>query len=309
MHIPDGFLSVLVSIILWIISIIAIGYALRRVGKDLGERQVPLMGVLAAAIFAGQMLNFTVAGGTSGHLLGAALATILLGPWAAIIVMTTVVSIQALIFQDGGLLALGANIFNMAVIGVSVSYFAYTSQKKLIGEQKWGVFVSGFVTAWLSIFIASLAAGLELAASGTSPANIAVPAMGGIHALIGIGEGLITVGALTFIYAARRDLLQAGQIAPAGGKAIWVVGLGIAILLTIFSPLASAHPDGLEWVAEQKGFLDVAQGPLFEIIPDYVFPGITNEAFATILAGIIGTLIVFGVALGVAYMRRTQKVS
>jgi len=309
MHIPDGFLSVLVSIILWIISIIAIGYALRRVGQDLGERQVPLMGVLAAAIFAGQMLNFTVAGGTSGHLLGAALATILLGPWAAIIVMTTVVSIQALIFQDGGLLALGANIFNMAVIGVSVSYFAYTSLKKFIGEQKWGVFVSGFVTAWLSIFIASLAAGLELAASGTSPANIAVPAMGGIHALIGIGEGLITIGALAFIYAARRDLLQVGQAAPAGGKAIWVVGLGIAILLTVFSPLASAHPDGLEWVAEQKGFLDVAQGPLFEIIPDYVFPGITNEAFATILAGIAGTLIVFGVALGVAYTRRTQKTS
>jgi cobalt/nickel transport system permease protein len=309
MHIPDGFLSVLVSIILWIISIVAIGYALRRVGKDLGERQVPLMGVLAAAIFAGQMLNFTVAGGTSGHLLGAALATILLGPWAAIIVMTTVVSIQALIFQDGGLLALGANIFNMAVIGVSVSYFAYTSLKKLIGEQKWGVLVSGFVTAWLSIFIASLAAGLELAASGTSPANIAVPAMGGIHALIGIGEGLITIGALAFIYSARRDLLQVGQTAPAGGKAIWVVGLGIAILLTVFSPLASAHPDGLEWVAEQKGFLDVAQGPLFEIIPDYVFPGITNEAFATILAGIIGTLIVFGVALGVAYTRRTQKAS
>ena len=307
MHIPDGFLSVIVSIILWAISIGVIGYALRRVGQDLGERQVPLMGVLAAAIFAGQMLNFSVAGGTSGHLLGATLATILLGPWAAIIVMTTVVSIQALIFQDGGLLALGANIFNMAVIGVSVSYFAYTSLKKIIGKQKWGVFVSGFVTAWLSIFIASLAAALELAASGTSPANIAVPAMGGIHALIGIGEGLITVGALAFIYAARRDLIQEGAAAPAGGKAIWVVGLGVAILLAIFSPLASAHPDGLEWVAEQKGFLDAAQGPLFEVIPDYVFPGITNEAFATILAGIIGVVIVFGVALGVAYMRRSQK--
>jgi cobalt/nickel transport system permease protein len=307
MHIPDGFLSVLVSIVLWAISIGVIGYALRRVGQDLGERQVPLMGVLAAAIFAGQMLNFSVAGGTSGHLLGATLATILLGPWAAIIVMTTVVGIQALIFQDGGLLALGANIFNMAVIGVSVSYFAYTSLKKIMGEQKWGVFVSGFVTAWLSIFIASLAAALELAASGTSPANIAVPAMSGIHALIGIGEGLITVGALVFIYAARRDLIQEGAAAPAGGKAIWVVGLGVAILLAIFSPLASAHPDGLEWVAEQKGFLDAAQGPLFEIIPDYVFPGITNEAFATILAGIIGSLIVFGVALGVAYMRRSQK--
>jgi len=309
MHIPDGFLSVLVSIILWIISIIAIGYALRRVGQDLGERQVPLMGVLAAAIFAGQMLNFTVAGGTSGHLMGAALATILLGPWAAIIVMTTVVGIQALVFQDGGLLALGANIFNMGIIGVAVSYFTYTTIKKLFGEQRWVLFVNGFVSAWLSIFIASLAAALELAASGTSPANISVPAMGGIHALIGIGEGLITVGALAFIYTARRDILESGKTAPAGGRVVWVVGLGIALLLAVFSPLASAHPDGLEWVAEQKGFLDVAQGPLYEIIPDYVFPGITNEAFATIIAGIIGSLIVFGVALGVAYMRRAQKAS
>lgn len=307
MHIPDGFLSVLVSVVLWGLSIIAIGYSLRRVGQDLGERQVPLMGVLAAAIFAGQMLNFTVVGGTSGHLMGAAIATILLGPWAAILVMTTVVGIQALVFQDGGLLALGANIFNMGVIGVAVSYFSYTTLKKLLGEQKWTLFVNGFVTAWLSIFIASLAAALELSASGTSPANISVPAMAGIHALIGIGEGLITVGALAFIYTARRDILESGKTAPAGGTVVWAVGLGIAILLAVFSPLASAHPDGLEWVAEQKGFLDVAQGPLYEIIPDYVFPGITNEAFATIVAGIVGSLIVFGVAFGVAYARRSQK--
>jgi cobalt/nickel transport system permease protein len=131
MHVPDGFLSTFVAIILWLISAAAIAYALRWVGKDLGERQVPLMGVLAAAIFAGQMLNFSVIGGTSGHLLGAALATILLGPWSAVIILTSVVSIQALIFQDGGLLALGANLFNMAVVGVTVSYFVYTSVQKL----------------------------------------------------------------------------------------------------------------------------------------------------------------------------------
>src|SRR4030065_17514 len=118
MHIPHGFLSVLVSIVLWLAAIAVVGYALKRAGKELGERQVPMMGVLAACIFAGQMLNFTVAGGTSGHLMGAAIAPILLGPWAAVLVMTTVVSIQALIFQDGGLVVLGANLFNMAVVGV-----------------------------------------------------------------------------------------------------------------------------------------------------------------------------------------------
>jgi cobalt/nickel transport system permease protein len=280
---------------------------LRRVGKDLGERQVPLMGVLAAAIFAGQMLNFSVTGGTSGHLLGAALVTILLGPWAAVIVLTTVVSIQALIFQDGGLLAMGANLFNMAIVGVAVSYFVYTSVQKLARGKSWGVFVGGAAAAWLSIVTASLACALELAISGTSPANISVPAMGGIHMLIGLGEAGITVGALAFLYASRRDLLHIGEAAPKGSKAIWVGGLVIAGLLAVLSPLASSHPDGLEWVAEQKGFLDAARAPLYNIIPDYVFPGISNSVLATILAGIIGVLLVFFVALGVAYMRRRKK--
>jgi cobalt/nickel transport system permease protein len=309
MHIPDGFLSATVSIVLWLISIVVVGYALRRVGQELGERQVPLMGILAAAIFAGQMLNFAVAGGTSGHLMGAAIATILLGPWAAILVMTCVVGIQALIFQDGGLLALGANIFNMGVVGVAVSYFTYRTVQKIAGDKPWGIFLGGFAAAWLSIEIAALGAALELALSGTSPANIAVPAMGGIHALIGIGEGLITLGALAFLYATRRDLLKIGAPQPTGGGLVWIVGLGLALLLAIASPLASAHPDGLEWVAEQQGFLEAAQGPLYEIIPDYVFPGVSNEALATILAGILGTLIVFGVALGLAYARRNRRAS
>jgi len=307
MHIPDGFLSVLVSVILWAATFIVVGCALKRVSADLGERQVPLMGVLAAAIFAGQMLNFTVVGGTSGHLMGSAIATILLGPWAGIIVMTTVVSIQALIFQDGGLLVLGANIFNMGIIGVAVAYTTYRTVLKLAGGRKWGVFVGGFLSAWLSIVIAALTVALQLALSGKSPANIAIPAMGGIHMLIGVGEGLITLGALAFLYATRRDLLRIDAPAPQGGRAVWIGGLAIAILLAILSPLASAYPDGLEWVAEQKGFLDAAQGPLYNIIPDYVFPGISNEALATISAGIVGTLVVFGVALGVAYLRRNQK--
>jgi cobalt/nickel transport system permease protein len=305
MHIPDGFLSVLVALVLWAISLLMIAYALRRVGRDLGERQVPMMGVLAAAIFAGQMLNFSVAGGTSGHLMGAAIVTILLGPWAGMLVLTCVVSVQALIFQDGGLLALGANIFNMGVVGVAVSYMAYRTVQKLAGRRRWGVFAGGFIAAWLSIEIAALGVGLQVALSGTSPANIAIPAMGGIHALIGIGEGLITVGTLALVYAARRDLLQAGQAHPAGGL-VWAFGLLVALGLAIASPLASSHPDGLEWVAQQNGFLGMAQKPLYHFIPDYAFPGIPNGTLATITAGIIGTLIVFGASLAVAYMRRNR---
>jgi cobalt/nickel transport system permease protein len=306
MHVPDGFLSVPVSLALWLISILMVGFALKRVSKEVGERQVPVMGVLAAAIFAGQMLNFAVAGGTSGHLMGAAIATILLGPWAASLVLTCVVAVQALIFQDGGLLALGANIFNMGVVGVAISYTVYRTVLRLSGGKKWGIFAAGFLSAWLSIEIAALGVGLELALSGTSPANIAIPAMGGIHALIGIGEGLITVGALAFIYASRPDLLKAGD-ARSGGKLVWVAGLLLAIALAIASPLASSHPDGLEWVAGQKGFLNSTQGAPYRIIPDYVFPGVKNQTLATILAGVLGVLIVFGVALAVAYVRRNRQ--
>lgn len=299
MHIPDGFLSVLVSIILWIISAGFVAVALRKTNRDLGERQVPLMGVLAAAVFAGQMLNFSVTGGTSGHLLGAALATILLGPWASVLVMTAVVSVQALLFQDGGILALGANLFNMAVVGTFVAYTVYTLLKQALKKFAWGVFAAAFLAAWASIFIASLACALELAVSGTSPANVAVPAMAAIHALIGAGEGLITLGAVALLYATRKDLLHLGEAKLAGGNTGVFVGGGLlALALAILSPLASSHPDGLEWVAEQHGFIETAQESLYNIIPDYVVPGISNEALATIAAGIIGALIVFGVAYG-----------
>lgn len=310
MHIPDGFLSVPVSIVSWILSIIVIVIALRQVNRQLGEREVPLMGVLAAAIFAGQMLNFTVVGGTSGHLLGAALATILLGPWAAVLVMTCVVGVQALIFQDGGLLVLGANLFNMAVIGVAVAYGANRLLRRLLGEGKTGIFVSGFAAAWFSIFIAALAAALQLSLSGTSPANLAIPAMAGIHALIGIGEGLITLGALAFLYAARRDLLHVGEAQPRSNHVVWIGGAILAAILVVLSPLASAFPDGLESVAEKLGFIEQAQAPGFSVIPDYLLPGVSNASLATILAGVVGILIVVAAVLLLAWSRRKRaKVS
>ena len=307
MHIPDGFLSTLVSIVLWIISILVIAYSLRRVNQDLGERQVPLMGVVAAAIFAGQMLNFTVDrrhfGASDGRRPGDHPAWPLGGGPG----YDHRGERPGLIFQDGGLLVLGANIFNMGLVGVAVSYFVYRTFQRLAGGRSWGIFTGGFLAAWASIFVASLAVALELAFSGTSPANLAVPTMAGIHALIGIGEGLITAGALALIYATRPDLVRADRQKQAGGAALWVVGLIIALALAIASPLASAYPDGLEWAAEQRGFLDNAQRPAYQIIPDYVVPGVSNEALATILAGVIGTLIVFGIAAAVAYSKRNRK--
>ena len=307
MHIPDGFLSVFVSILLWAFSIAVVAVALKRVGRDLNDRMVPMMGVLAAAIFAGQMLNFAVAGGTSGHLMGAAVTTILLGPWAAVLVMTSVVSIQALIFQDGGLLALGANIFNMAVVGVAVAYFSYSTVRRLAGEARWGVFAAGFLAAWASVVVASLSVALQLAISGTAPANLAVPTMLGVHILIGIGEGLITVGALAFLNATRPDLLQPTEGRANGSAVVWVAGLLIALALAVLAPLASANPDGLEWVAVQGGFLENARDPVYNLIPDYLLPGVSNEVAATILAGVIGALLVFGMFLAVALLRRNNQ--
>lgn len=208
MHIPDGFLSTGTAVATWAVSAGGLGYAVKRVNRELGERQVPMMGVTAAFIFAAQMLNFTVAGGTSGHLLGGALAAILLGPWPAMLVLTSVLVVQALLFQDGGLLALGANILNMAVIGVLVGWVVYVGLRRLLGEKTWATMVSGFAAAWVSVVIAALACAVELALSGTSPWQVALPAMGLVHMLIGIGEGLITVAVLAFLRTTRPDLLS-----------------------------------------------------------------------------------------------------
>jgi cobalt/nickel transport system permease protein len=304
MHIPDGFLSLAVALVFWALSILVVGYALVRLRTEMDERKAPMMGVLAAVVFAGQMLNFSVTGGTSGHLLGAALAVILLGPWPAVLVMTCVVSVQALIFQDGGLLALGANIFNMGVVGVFVAWGVFRLVRRFAPDTRLVKLLAGFAAAWFSIEIASLVAALQLAISGTSPANIAVPAMGGIHALIGIGEGLITVGALAFLMAARPGLLDESGPGKSQDRIVWIGGMGIAILLAILSPLASAHPDGLEWVAEKIGFLNSAQEPSYQLIPDYLLPGISSEALATILAGFLGVTIVLGAMFLISRLRR-----
>ena len=208
MHIPDGFLSIGTSVATWIASAGSLSYAVRRVDQALGERQVPLMGVTAAFIFAAQMMNFTVAGGTSGHLLGGALAAILLGPWAGMIVLTSVLVVQALLFQDGGLVALGANILNMSIVAVLAGWVVYTGLKRLLSGRTWASMLSGFAAAWLSVVVASLIAAAELAISGTSPWSVVLPAMGLVHMLIGIGEGLITVAVLAFLRATRPDLLS-----------------------------------------------------------------------------------------------------
>lgn len=291
----------------WALTFLGVGVALWRSREALSDRQVPTMGGLAAFIFAAQMLNFPVAGGTSGHLIGGTLAAILLGPWQAMIVMATVVAVQALLFQDGGLLALGANILNMAILAPIVAYGFYRGLRILLSARREGAFIAAFAAAWVSTVAAAAATAMELGFSGTSPIGIALPAMVGIHALIGIGEGLITVGALALVIATRPDLVAPGRAsAPSGMRWVWG-GLAVAIALALLSPLASPNPDGLERMAEELGFIARAQEPLYTVMPDYTFPGISHPALTTMVAGIVGTLIAYGVAVGLAALFRRGK--
>jgi cobalt/nickel transport system permease protein len=208
LHAPDGFVSLPIAALMWAVTAAVVGYAVYRTNRDLDDRAVPLLGVMAAFIFAAQMFNFPVVGGTSGHLLGGVLAAVLLGPWAATLVMTAVIAVQALLFQDGGLLIMGANIFNMGIVGTLGGYVVYRAIAGLLGGEERGRLPAAGVAAWVSVVAAAVAMTLQLAASGIVPLQIALPAMVGVHALIGIGEALITVGALAFIGATRADLFR-----------------------------------------------------------------------------------------------------
>jgi cobalt/nickel transport system permease protein len=214
LHAPDGFLTVPVAALMWGITIVVLAIAVQRASRQLDERAVPLMGVTAAFIFAAQMVNFPVAGGTSGHLLGGVLAAILLGPWAATLVMASVVAVQALVFQDGGLVVLGANIFNMGVVGTLGGYAIYITLCRVLGGEERGRSPAAAIAAWLAVMLGALAMTVELAVSGTTPLEVAMPAMLGVHALIGVGEAIITVAVLAFIHGVRPDLLTLRDGAP-----------------------------------------------------------------------------------------------
>jgi cobalt/nickel transport system permease protein len=301
LHIPDGFLSPAVAAAGWLLAVAVIAYALRQTRDQLGERQVPLLGVMAAFIFAAQAINFPVAGGTSGHLLGGALAAIVLGPWAAVLVMTAVIGLQALLFQDGGLLALGWNVLNMGVLTAFSGYWLYRLARRLpIGERA-GVGAGGFLSGWLAVEMGAAATAVELALSGTSPLALALPAMLAVHALIGVGEGLITVGALLFIGRTRPDLLRGGEAAPgrlpAGAVA---AGLALALGVAAFSFTGSPAPDGLERVAADQGFMTAAQEPLVRIFPDYTIPLLGDGPLAGVLAVVFGAALAFGLIYVIA---------
>lgn len=208
LHIPDGFLSLPVSVFTWVIAIVLIAMSLSRVQAQYQEKAVPLMGVCAAFIFAAQMINFPIPGGTSGHLLGGTLAGVLLGPWAGSLVMVAVFIVQAVLFQDGGLTVLGANITNMGLVGTFLGFYLYKAIRFSLGrDSQRGILTGTAIAAWTSVFVASLLTAVQLALSGTVPLNVAIPAMSFWHVMIGIGEALITVAAVAYILRTRPDLI------------------------------------------------------------------------------------------------------
>jgi cobalt/nickel transport system permease protein len=305
LHIPDGFLSLPVALFFWGISIALIALAVRRTKGELGERQIPLMGVMAAFIFAAQMINFPVAGGTSGHLLGGALAAITLGPWSGMIVMASVIGVQALLFQDGGLVVMGANIFNMGLMTALIGYGLYRGAGS--SKRSLRLTVAGFA-AWLSVMAGALATALQLWLSGTALLRVVVPAMLGVHAFIGLGEALITVAALAFILRVRPDLVEAENGQRAGGRGWVAAGLAAALAVVLLSPLASANPDGLERVAEDLGIIGLAGAVPYQILPDYTIPALGETSVSTILAGALGVMAVAGLTVFLLRLiRRSAK--
>jgi cobalt/nickel transport system permease protein len=300
MHIPDGFIDGKTAVTTASLSALGVGWALRRVKRELPPRKVPLLGLAAAFLFAAQMVNFPVAGGTSGHLVGGVLVAALLGPSAAIVVITTVLIVQCFLFADGGVSALGANIFNMGIVGGGGGYLIY----RLVSG--WLAGTRGRVTAiafagWCSTVLASICCAGQLAWSGTVAWPAAFASMAGVHMLIGIGEGLISALVFLAIQRTRPDVIREGKAPDRARRTGELTGYGILAALGVamfVAPFACPWPDGLESVAAKLGFEHKAVSAVWAgAAPGYHVPGIHWAAGATALAGLAGTLIVFGCAL------------
>lgn len=255
----------------------------------------------AAFIFAAQMVNFPVAFGTSGHLIGSVLAAVLLGPGPAVIVMSTVLLVQCLIFADGGLFALGANVFNMAIVGTLTGYWIFRFLIRMFHRSR-GRIVAIVIASWCSVVLASLCCAGELAWSGAAPAAAVIPAMAGVHALIGIGEGLITAAVYVAIEQARPDLLEQNFVQGGSVSVLPFALLGciVALGLVLFvSPFASHWPDGFNSVAKRLGFdQGEVNNPLSVPLTGSWSAWLTGPPVATIIGGIIGLMLVFVLTIG-----------
>jgi cobalt/nickel transport system permease protein len=312
MHAPDGFLNAGTAIATGVVSAAVIGVALRQTRHQLDDKQVPLAGIAAAFIFAVQMFNFPIAAGTTGHLLGGALAAILLGPAMGALVVTVVVAVQALAFADGGLTALGYNVLNMAIVTAFGGYAIFRLLRRVLPRNATGVIVSTGLASGLSVVLSAMAFSVEWLFGATAPVpfDTVFGSMVGVHLLIGIGEAVLSGLAVGAVLAARPDLvygardLDRAALAdrPAVGMRGFAIGgvLAALVFAVVVSQFAAPHPDGLERVAQDSGFIDSAQehalgGSMFA---DYATAGIGNETLSLAVAGVVGVGITLAVGTG-----------
>ncbi|MEU9174859.1 energy-coupling factor ABC transporter permease [Streptomyces sp. NPDC048420] len=317
MHVPDGFIDAPISAATGVVAAAAVAVSLRGARRELDERTAPLAGLVAAFIFAVQMLNFPVAAGTSGHLLGGALAAILVGPYTGVLCVSVVLLMQGVLFADGGLTALGVNITDMAVVTTVVAYAVFRGLVKVLPRRRSSITAASFVAAVLSVPAAAVAFTLIYAVGGTTDVSIGkvATAMIGVHVLIGIGEAAITALTVGAVVAVRPDLVYGARglqqklqlrvdgqlvdvpaaettpVAARSHRKVWITGLVASLVLAGFvSFYASADPDGLEKVAADKG-IDArteehatADSPL----ADYGVKDVENARLSGGLAGVIG---------------------
>ena len=294
MHVPDGFMNVTMSAATGVISFGTL-WAYIRSAKDLiADKFIALTGMMSALIFVLQMINFPVAAGTSGHLLGGALAVIVLGPSLGLICLSVVVIIQSLLFADGGLSALGVNVLNMAIVTTTTSWFIVKYWIKFIGKNKTSIVTVSVLAGILSVVFSSIAFTIQYAIGGTIsiPVGTVLIAMVTTHLIIGLGEGVITALIITLLMRVRPDLVYAFDRNDKNTTKVSFYGLFIILilLLSLVTPFASSSPDGLESVAEEFGFTQT--DGIVLLLDDYGISAINNNFVSTVLSALLGITVV-----------------
>lgn len=303
MHVPDGFINAQVSAATGIISLGTLWAYIRNAKNLVADKLIALTGMMSALIFVLQMINFPIAAGTSGHLLGGALAVIVLGPSLGVICISIVVVIQSLLFADGGLSALGVNVLNMAIITSLTGWFTITLWKKIFGESQFTLISGSVIAGLLSVVFSSIAFVLEYAIGGTVsvPLGNVLIAMISTHLLIGLGEGIITALIVSLLLRVRSDLVYVNSKKNKSNTLSTSYGVLIALILslTLVTPYASSSPDGLESVASDFGF-EETDGVVL-LLEDYGISSINNNFVSTTLSVLLGVLAIAG--LGTLFFR------
>lgn len=321
MHMADALVAPAVAATMYACSAAAAGYSVKKVRLESDPKKIPVMGIMGAFVFATQMINFTIPGtGSSGHLCGGMLLTALLGPYAGFLTMIGVLLIQCLLFADGGILALGCNIWNMAFYGCFLGSLLIWKPMMRKGMTKAKIIAASILGCMITLQFGAFSVTLETMASGITalPFGTFVATMQPIHLAIGFVEGLITAAVLVFVHEARPELLDGSTEAEKKeGRFTFKNTLVVLAMVTVLiggglSLVASSNPDGLEWSIEKiTGSTEVeSDGEIYEtagavqettaLLPDYAFKG-SESSFGTTFSGVIGSVIVVGVCVGACY--------